>query len=88
MELRVLLGTRDVGAIRSQRDGRVEFAFSPEYLAAADRPVLGQYFEDHLDEVHRSQTHLPPFFSNLLPEGGSESSWRGAPGCTAIARRI
>jgi serine/threonine-protein kinase HipA len=70
VELRVLLGARDVGVIRSQRDGRIEFAFLPEYLTAADRPVLGQYFEDHLDEVHRSQTHLPPFFSNLLPEGG------------------
>ncbi|HWO18505.1 MAG TPA: type II toxin-antitoxin system HipA family toxin [Kofleriaceae bacterium] len=70
MELRVLLGTRNVGIIRSQRDGRTEFTFLPEYLTAADRPVLGQYFEDHLDEVHRSQTHLPPFFSNLLPEGG------------------
>lgn len=70
MELRVLLGARDVGVLRNQRDGRIELAFLPEYLAAADRPVLGQYFEDHLDEVHRSQTHLPPFFSNLLPEGG------------------
>ncbi len=70
MELRVLLGTRDVGVIRTQRDGRTEFTFSPEYLTSKDRPVLGQYFEDHLDEVHRSQTHLPPFFSNLLPEGG------------------
>lgn len=70
MELRVLLGVRDVGIIRSQRDGRTEFAFSPEYLATPDRPVLGQYFEDHLDEVQRSQTRLPPFFSNLLPEGG------------------
>ncbi len=70
MDLRVLLGARDVGVIRSQRDGRTEFAFSPEYLTSADRPVLGQYLEDHLDEVHRSQTYLPPFFSNLLPEGG------------------
>ena len=70
MELRVLLGDRDVGVLRSQRDGRIELAFLPEHLASADRPVLGQYFEDHLDEAHRSQTHLPPFFSNLLPEGG------------------
>lgn len=70
MELRVLLGDRDVGVIRGRRDGQIEFGFSPEYLAAADRPVLGQYFEDHLDEPHRSQTHLPPYFSNLLPEGG------------------
>jgi serine/threonine-protein kinase HipA len=70
MELRVLLGALEVGIIRTERDGRVEFTFTPQYLAADRRPVLGQYFEDHLDEVHRSQTHLPPFFSNLLPEGG------------------
>jgi serine/threonine-protein kinase HipA len=70
MELRVLLGERDVGVIRTQRDGRTEFVFSSDYLTAGERPVLGQYFEDHLDTVHRSQTQLPPFFSNLLPEGG------------------
>lgn len=70
MELRVLLGDLEVGVIRSERDGRTEFTFTSDYLAAARRPVLGQYFEDHLQEVHRSQTHLPPFFSNLLPEGG------------------
>ena len=70
MELRVLLGARDVCVIRSQRDGRIEFVFTSDYLSAGDRPVLGQYFEDHLDEVHRSQTQLPAFFSNLLPEGG------------------
>lgn len=69
MELRVLLGARDIGVIRAQRDGRTELRFSSDYLTSVDRPVLGQYFEAHLDEVHRSQTHLPPFFSNLLPEG-------------------
>ena len=69
IELRVLLGDREVGVIRGRCDGRNELVFSPEYLASGERPVLGQYFEDHLDEVHRSQTHLPPFFSNLLPEG-------------------
>jgi serine/threonine-protein kinase HipA len=69
MELRVLLGSREVGVIRTGRDGRTEFAFTMDYIAADRRPVLGQYFEDHLDEVHRSQTQLPPFFSNLLPEG-------------------
>jgi serine/threonine-protein kinase HipA len=70
VELQVSLGARPVGVIRSQRDGRTEFAFSADYLTAGDRPVLGQYFEDHLDEVHHSQTQLPAFFSNLLPEGG------------------
>lgn len=70
MELRVLLGALEVGVLRGKRDGRIEFTFTSDYLAADRRPVLGQYFEDHLEEVHRSQTHLPPFFSNLLPEGG------------------
>jgi serine/threonine-protein kinase HipA len=70
MELSVLLGDVDVGVIRAERGGRIEFAFVASYLTARRRPVLGQYFEDHLDEVQRSQTRLPPFFSNLLPEGG------------------
>src|SRR5512134_4033898 len=70
MELRVLLGERDVAVIRRQRDGRTELVFSSDYLTAGERPVLGQYFEDHLDMIHRSQTQLPAFFSNLLPEGG------------------
>jgi len=59
-----------VGFIRTKADGRNEFVFAREYLVAGRRPVLGQYFEDHLHQPHRSQTHLPPFFSALLPEGG------------------
>jgi serine/threonine-protein kinase HipA len=70
VELIVKLGTRLVGQIVSNPDGRNEFSFLDEYLKGGDRPVLGQYFEDHLGEVQRSQTKLPPFFSNLLPEGG------------------
>ncbi|HZL19150.1 MAG TPA: type II toxin-antitoxin system HipA family toxin [Polyangia bacterium] len=70
MELLVTLGDVAVGTIRSQPDGRNEFSFLPEYLNASRRPVLGQYFEDHLTDIHRSRLHLAPFFSNLLPEGG------------------
>ncbi len=70
MELRVSLNATQVGFIRAHRDGRNEFVFARDYLAGARRPVLGQYFEDHLSEIQRSQTHLPPFFSALLPEGG------------------
>ncbi|HVK76169.1 MAG TPA: type II toxin-antitoxin system HipA family toxin [Kofleriaceae bacterium] len=70
MELAVLLGDVDVGRIRTLPDGRTSFALLEEYRRAVPRPVLGQYFEDHLDEVMRSQTRLPAFFSNLLPEGG------------------
>jgi serine/threonine-protein kinase HipA len=70
MELDVFLGDRPVGTIRAMPDGRTEFAFRSDYLSSDRRPVLGQYFEDHLEEVHYSRTHLPRFFSNLLPEGG------------------
>jgi serine/threonine-protein kinase HipA len=70
VELQVLLGPQDVGRIVSSRDDRHEFAFSSEYLRSPKRPVLGQYFEDHLDEAFRSRQRLPAFFSNLLPEGG------------------
>ena len=70
MELQVLLGAQDVGRIVTDKDARNEFAFNVDYLRAATRPVLGQYFEDHLNEVFRSRQRLPPFFSNLLPEGG------------------
>ena len=70
MELLVLLGDVSVGTIRTQSGGRTEFSFLADYLGASDRPVLGQHFEDQLTEVHRSRSQLPPFFSNLLPEGG------------------
>jgi serine/threonine-protein kinase HipA len=70
LDLVVLLADTRVGVIRTVPDGRIEFRFSSEYLSSARRPVLGQYFEDHLNEVQRSRVRLPPFFSNLLPEGG------------------
>ena len=78
MELQVLLGARDVGVIRSQPDGRNELAFSAEYLASSDRPVLGQYFEDHLDKVQRSQLHLP---DRVTGSSATRSSarWRHGP---------
>jgi serine/threonine-protein kinase HipA len=70
MDLLVSLGTTAVGTIRSRANGYFEFSFLPEYLEAGTRLVLGQYFEDRPTEVHRSRLRLPPFFSNLLPEGG------------------
>jgi serine/threonine-protein kinase HipA len=70
MELLVLLGESPVGVLRASQDGRNEFRFLAEYLKLSRRPVLGQYFEDHLSEVQRSRINLPSFFSNLLPEGG------------------
>jgi serine/threonine-protein kinase HipA len=47
----------------------VEFRLLETYRARYPRRVLGQVFEDDLSRVHRSRVKLPPFFSNLLPEG-------------------
>lgn len=48
---------------------RTEFSFYEEYRSRAPRPVLGQIFEDDLSRRHSNRMRLPPFFSNLLPEG-------------------
>lgn len=47
----------------------VEFRLLETYQARYPRRVLGQVFEDDPSRVHRSRVKLPPFFSNLLPEG-------------------
>lgn len=67
--LEILLGDVSVGVLRSPPDERSEFAFAEAYLERADRPVLGQEFEDDLHRRLASRMRLPPFFSNLLPEG-------------------
>jgi serine/threonine-protein kinase HipA len=68
-DLLVSLGDLPVGTIRA-RETRISFVFLSEYLGLPHRLVLGQYFEDHLADPYQSRQHLPPFFSNLLPEGG------------------
>ena len=49
------------------------FAFEESYLNEPNRPVLSQSFftrsGDLIPESRTVQTKLPPFFSNLLPEG-------------------
>jgi len=68
-DLLVLLGDVPTGIIQA-RAQRISFVFLSDYLRLPSRPVLGQFFEDHLAEPCQSRQHLPPFFSNLLPEGG------------------
>lgn len=65
----VKLGDLPVGDLRLRSGDSWEFRFREEYLGLPARPVLGQFFEDRLDGPHRSTLRLPPFFSNLLPEG-------------------
>ena len=49
------------------------FVFDEEYVRAGDRPVLSlSFFDDNrnlITEPEQVQTKVPPFFSNLLPEG-------------------
>lgn len=53
----------------NQRGDYTWFGFAEEYLAAGDRPTLGLIFEQNPDQRFASALRLPPWFSNLLPEG-------------------
>jgi serine/threonine-protein kinase HipA len=72
--LRVLLQQPDgewqlVGRLRN-RDEKNWFEFDDDYWLRADRPILGQVFEDHGRAwVPRAHVALPRWFSHLLPEG-------------------
>lgn len=57
------------GELVLKANDTTEFRLSESYREAARRPVLGQIFEEDLKRVHSSRMRLPPFFSNLLPEG-------------------
>jgi serine/threonine-protein kinase HipA len=43
--------------------------FEPSYVADPDRALLGLRFEEALTARHAANLRLPPWFSNLLPEG-------------------
>ncbi|HEU5472034.1 MAG TPA: type II toxin-antitoxin system HipA family toxin [Actinophytocola sp.] len=53
----------------NQRGDYTWFTFSDDYLGNAERAVLGLAFEEDLHARHSSALRLPPWFSNLLPEG-------------------
>ncbi|MBI4532852.1 MAG: type II toxin-antitoxin system HipA family toxin [Candidatus Melainabacteria bacterium] len=72
--LTVHLNEADVGTLTLLPDDRTLFAFSESYMTYAGRPILSQWFRTPLGELKteekiRSRATLPPFFSNLLPEG-------------------
>lgn len=64
----VWLYDRRVGTI-TLNSGVIRFQLDDDYIHDKDRSVLGLKFEDDLSAVHRSKMRLPPWFSNLLPEG-------------------
>lgn len=67
--LAIHLGRDHVGDLLLHADEVTEFRLLDAYRELPRRPVLGQVFEDDLGAVHRARMRLPPFFSNLLPEG-------------------
>src|SRR6266545_1487620 len=52
-----------------QRGDHTWFTLADEYLTDPHRAVLGLVFEDNPTVLHSSHMRLPPWFSNLLPEG-------------------
>ncbi len=71
--LEVILHDKPVGTLTHVGGDRTVFAFNEEYIEKGRPPVLGLNFRDHfgnpITNFRSYQTRLPPFFSNLLPEG-------------------
>lgn len=71
--LEIFLGDRHVGTITNLTSDHNVFVFDPEYVADPDRPLLSLGFYNAQGEfaagARAPQVRLPPFFSNLLPEG-------------------
>lgn len=64
----VHLQGKEVGSIL-QRGDVARFVFNTDYWDDPDRNVLGLWFEDDPRRSPQAALRLPPWFSNLLPEG-------------------
>lgn len=64
----VLLYGRRVGTL-VQRGDHVRFLIEDDYVDDPARPVLGLRFEEDPAKPYSAALRLPPWFSNLLPEG-------------------
>ena len=72
--LDVLLGDVRVGMLAREGGGRIRFLFVERYTEMFDRPTLSLSYEAAPGELLAGAPRayagrLPPFFSNLLPEG-------------------
>lgn len=64
----VLLDENRIGTL-CQRGDHTRLVFSDSYINNPQRPVLGLRFEENLRKPYGCALRLPPWFSNLLPEG-------------------
>ncbi len=67
--LSVLLGDLPVGRLTLSASDGSDFRLLESYRQAYPRPVLGQTFLDDPNHVWSTRARVPPWFSNLLPEG-------------------
>lgn len=71
--LNVLLHGEPVGTLTFLPGEQTIFSFSQSYLDHPSRPVLSLSFKDKfgglITDIKPTRVQLPPFFSNLLPEG-------------------
>jgi serine/threonine-protein kinase HipA len=71
--LDVLLHGQPIGTLTRLPGDRVLFAFTENYISDKNRATLSLSFKDALGnlitDVRPTQTRLPAFFANLLPEG-------------------
>lgn len=72
--LDVRLYGRPIGTLTRLPGDQVLFAFDEGYIVDQDRPTLSLSFKDIrgglITDARPTQTRLPPFFANLLPEPG------------------
>ena len=71
--LDVLLHNEPIGTLTLLSGDRTIFAFNQSYIDDPNRPTLSLSFKNAFGqlrtEIQSTQTVVPPFFSNLLPEG-------------------
>jgi serine/threonine-protein kinase HipA len=71
--LSVRLHDRQIGVITRMAGDRQIFAFEQDYIDDPQRPVLSLSFKGRtgglVTTLHPVTRRVPPFFSNLLPEG-------------------
>ncbi len=71
--LSVFLNESFVGVLTQFPDGRTFLAFGENYINDSNRPILSLSYKNVLNDLQKNvqppSMGLPPFFSNLLPEG-------------------